>query len=346
MKNRTLIVIVFMLIGLLALTAYGIGHVSNAEAPAITLIDSNGVTSFSYNFTIFGNTYTTVIVTNSALSNFTLSETGRGVQFQADVPPGTSGFCNVTVPAILIGTDISVFEDGVLLEENVAYTLEQSGTDYIFHLTFDSGIHAFVIEAATTPTQTSTPNPSSTPSQSQNQSNVPLETILTVTAVAAGATISIAVLYFLKEKILHMLGKGGTKALKGAQPPGGGSANVPTGANVTVQPHPNVRLTFSQVNQAGAATATPLKSYPQLPNGMSFRGAVFEITTTAVFAGLVIVGLLFDGKDMSEEEKKKLRVYRNDLKKDSAWEDVTLSVDTKNNIAYGSTDHFSGFGIH
>jgi len=73
---------------------------------------------------------------------------------------------------------------------------------------------------------------------------------------------------------------------------------------------------------------------------------VFDIKTTAVFTGLVLVAIAFDGKDMTEEEKKKLRVYRNDFKKDSVWEDVTSSVDTKNNIAYGATDHFSGFGVH
>jgi hypothetical protein len=49
---------------------------------------------------------------------------------------------------------------------------------------------------------------------------------------------------------------------------------------------------------------------------------------------------------MTEKQKKKLRVYRNDLKKDSVWEDVTSSIDTKNNIAYGSTDHFSFFAVH
>ena len=51
-------------------------------------------------------------------------------------------------------------------------------------------------------------------------------------------------------------------------------------------------------------------------------------------------------KNLNEDQKKKLRVYRNDLKKDSKWQDVTTLIDTVNNVAYGATDHFSGFGIH
>ena len=352
MKNQTYLVILFMLIGLFALTTYNTGYVVKAAQPSVNLnlfasgapaisttasVDSNNVESYSYDFTIFGNTYTAVIVTNSDLSNFTLSETGLGVQFQVSAPSGTTGFCNVTVPAILVGTDVIVFEDGVLLEENVAYTQQRNGTDYLFHLTTASGAHTIVIEAAISNTHT----PSPTPSPLQNQSNVPLETVVTIAAVGVAAAASITVVYFFR----HMLGKGGPKVPKGAQPAGGGSVNVPAGTNVTVYPNPKVGLTFSQVNQAGAATATPLSSYPALPKGISFRGTVFDIKTTAVFTGLVIVGLLFEGKDLTEEEKKKLRVYRNDLKKDSVWEDVTSSIDTKNNIAYGSTDHFSGFGI-
>ncbi len=48
---------------------------------------------------------------------------------------------------------------------------------------------------------------------------------------------------------------------------------------------------------------------------------------------------------MTEEQKKALRVYKHDLKKDSKWEDVTASIDTKKDIAHGEIDHFSVFGV-
>ena len=63
-------------------------------------------------------------------------------------------------------------------------------------------------------------------------------------------------------------GKGGTSHA-GSSPPTGG-VSVPTGVNITVHPHPNVLLTFGQVTQAGGANATPLTSYPPLPQGGSF----------------------------------------------------------------------------
>lgn len=332
MKNQKLLTAIFMLIGLFILT------VSSSVVSAAT---------YSYDFNLFGKTYTAYVVTNSDVSNIAMSQSGLGIQFQASVPSGNVGFFNVTVPDILLGSDITVLQDGVPLVKNVAYTQTQNGTDMLFHLEYESGNHTIVIEASTL----TTPAPS--------QAAVPIETIAVVGAVAAVAAIGAGLVIAFKGAIFH---KAGTLAGKGAinaagAPHGGGGsggagagggvpAHVPVGANVIVHPHPAIGLTFSQVKIAGAATAIPLLSFPALPEGLKFIGSVFDIKTTAIFTGVVLVALAFDGKDMTEERKKKLRVYRNDLKKDSVWEDVTSSIDAKNNIAYGSTDHFSGFGIH
>lgn len=141
-------------------------------------------------------------------------------------------------------------------------------------------------------------------------------------------------------------GKGGGESVSGGAPGGPPPAHIPVGANVCVLPHPNVILSFTNVEIAGAATAVPLAIYPPHPSAKPFVGTVFDIKTSAVFSGTVLVGLAFDGKNMTNEQKKKLRVYRNDFKKGSVWEDVTSEIDVKKNIAYGVTDHFSGFGIH
>ncbi len=128
---------------------------------------------------------------------------------------------------------------------------------------------------------------------------------------------------------------------------GGGSAsvNVPAGEKISVRPHLKVALKFNSVSKAGTVSASVVSTYPPHPQG-KFLGEVFEIKTTAVFSGVVTVGLSFDGTGMTEVQKKKLRVHRHDLKKGSVWEDVTSIIDTANNVAYGETDHFSFFGVH
>jgi hypothetical protein len=180
-----------------------------------------------------------------------------------------------------------------------------------------------------------------------------METIIVAGGAAAAIGTSIAVVYLVKHFILSKAagaGAGGAGGSGGGgnripTPTGGGSAGVPTGTNIAVQPHPNVNLTFSEVLKSGAATANPILTYPLPPNGIPFLGAVFDIRVAAVFTGLVLVGLAFDGSKLKEEEKKKLRVYRIDPEKGGAWQDITSHIDLTNNIAYGSTDHFSIFGV-
>jgi hypothetical protein len=126
---------------------------------------------------------------------------------------------------------------------------------------------------------------------------------------------------------------------------GSAEVDVPTGRKIKVRPHSKVALEFNSVDKTGKASATLVSTYPPHPKG-AFKEEVFDVNTTAEFAGIVKVGLSFNGKGMSETEKQNLRVYRNDLKKGSVWVDVTLDIDTANNIAYGATDHFSVFGVH
>jgi hypothetical protein len=354
MKNQKSLIVVFMVTGLFILAASGMMHLANAAKPSANLNsfasivptsataepDSSDITSYSHDFNMSGKTYTVNIVTNSIVSNLTISNSGLGIQFETSVPLETTGFINVTVPKIVFGTKIAVFQDGVKLAENVSYTLTQNATDYLFHLEYPGGTHTIVVERVFSMPIIPTIIPT-----------IPTETVVAIAAVggATAATVAIvAVIYAFKGAIFHQAGssagKGASKAAKIAH--GGGPTHVPVGENLVIHPHSEVGLTFSQVTVAGAATAAPISSYPSLPQGLKFLGTIFDIKTTAVFTGLVLVGLAFDGKDRTEEQKKKLGVYRNDLKKDSVWEDITSFVDTKNNIAYGSTDHFSLFGVH
>ncbi len=119
---------------------------------------------------------------------------------------------------------------------------------------------------------------------------------------------------------------------------------VPIGDGIEVRPHSKVGLKFAHIGKEGTASAAPTLTYPPHPKG-KFLSDVFEISTTAVFSGKVKVAISFDGQGLTEDNKKALRVYKHDLKKDSKWEDVTSSIDTKKDIAYGEIDHFSVFGV-
>ena len=98
------------------------------------------------------------------------------------------------------------------------------------------------------------------------------------------------------------------------------------------------------MDKEGEASALPITTYPPHPQG-KFLGEVFDITTTAVFLEVATVAISFDGTGLTEDQKKKLKVYRIDLKPKSVWEVLPSSIDTKKNIAYGETDHFSVFGV-
>jgi hypothetical protein len=123
-----------------------------------------------------------------------------------------------------------------------------------------------------------------------------------------------------------------------------GRVDVPVGDNVDIHPHLKVGLRFKHVRGRGTASATPTTTYPPHPQG-KFLSEVFEITTTAAFSEVVTVAISFDGTGLTENQKKNLKVYRHDLKPKSVWDELKSSIDTKNNIAYGETDHFSVFGV-
>ncbi len=120
--------------------------------------------------------------------------------------------------------------------------------------------------------------------------------------------------------------------------------HVPTGDQIEVRPHLKVGLKFKHVDKEGTVYATPVTIYPPHPQG-KFLSEVFDITTDATFTGMTTVAISFDGTGLTEEQKKRLRVYRIDIKPKSGWDDVTVSIDTKKDVAYGETDHFSVFGV-
>jgi hypothetical protein len=170
---------------------------------------------------------------------------------------------------------------------------------------------------------------------------------------------------------------------------------VPTGTNVTVPINANVALVFDSVTISGDATAITTMSYPPPPPGTTFTGPVWNIMTTAKFAGNVNISIIYsdptsppqllqtdimpgdvnlDGVvnwkdlwlilkawgsspgnprwnpncDLNHDNKINYLDFLIALRnygRTSHWTNITTQVDTVNHIIYGTTSHFSVFGI-
>jgi LPXTG-motif cell wall-anchored protein len=122
----------------------------------------------------------------------------------------------------------------------------------------------------------------------------------------------------------------------------GGTNNTQTGANTEVNLGNGVSLTFDNITTAGTTSVTtsttPLGGPP---SGFRFRGYYYDVTTTATFSGFIAVQLPYNEADISGNEANLKLFHWNG----SNWEDVTVSVDTVNNIITGKVTSLSPFGV-
>ncbi|MFO7967362.1 MAG: hypothetical protein R6U44_07165, partial [Archaeoglobaceae archaeon] len=115
--------------------------------------------------------------------------------------------------------------------------------------------------------------------------------------------------------------------------------NTPTGKNIKVRDR-DTETNFNQVTKEGNTTFKSQKTNPKLssPSGYKFKGYFKDVTTTADYDTLEVC-INYTGKLDGPEKNLKLLHYG------SKWEDVTVTVDTKNNTICGEVDHLSWFGV-
>lgn len=126
----------------------------------------------------------------------------------------------------------------------------------------------------------------------------------------------------------------------------GGEETTDAGAAiepVTVNPNPSVSLTFNDVTVGGQTTAAASPTPPGegAPGGFQVGGTFFEISTTATFTGPITVALRYEESEFEGDESN-LRLLHYE---GGQWTDVTVSVDTENNIIYGETTSLSPFFV-
>jgi hypothetical protein len=121
--------------------------------------------------------------------------------------------------------------------------------------------------------------------------------------------------------------------------------NTPTGTNVVVPvPSADLTLTFNSVTGSGTTEATTSDTGPNPPTGFQLGAPplYYEITTTATYTGPIQISITYDETRFTNEAN--LRLLQWDVGT-STWLNVTLSLDTTNNIIYGQVSHLSMFAV-
>jgi hypothetical protein len=103
----------------------------------IFLITEVDTTSTDYHDVVVDETtYVVETCSNSSVSELVFNQTAKSIRFSVDGTSGTSGFCNITIPAELMSGDFSIYKDDALLARNVDYTETYNGTHYMFSITY------------------------------------------------------------------------------------------------------------------------------------------------------------------------------------------------------------------
>lgn len=116
---------------------------------------------------------------------------------------------------------------------------------------------------------------------------------------------------------------------------------VSPGTNVSVNPVPEINVTFPQVLDACSLTTQALDTPAPPANIRILTGSSYEITSTCPVTSPVTVCVAYDETEVQASESNlKLFHYTN-----NKWEDITTTVDAANNIACGETSSFSPFVV-
>lgn len=117
--------------------------------------------------------------------------------------------------------------------------------------------------------------------------------------------------------------------------------DTPQGSDVTVDPEPNVSITFDNVTQAGATEVTTSDTNPFPDATFEFLGVFYDINTNAEFNQQVTICLTY-GDGLSPDQENALQLLHFD---GSSWTDITTSRDTQTKVVCGTTNSFSVFAL-
>ena len=99
----------------------------------------------TYNVIIETNTYVIETRSNSTVSELVFNQSLGRIQFNVNGTSGTTGLCNITIPAELMSGQFLIYRDNAQLVKDVDYTETYNGTHYLFSITYEHSSHTIEI---------------------------------------------------------------------------------------------------------------------------------------------------------------------------------------------------------
>lgn len=87
------------------------------------------------------------ISSNSTVTDFQFSQSGKCILFNVSGLDETIGYCNITIPNELLWGTFQVYKDNDLLVKDADYTEVSNGTHTIFYIVYSHSIHTIRIES-------------------------------------------------------------------------------------------------------------------------------------------------------------------------------------------------------
>jgi hypothetical protein len=103
---------------------------------------------WTFHFAVGSLNYSIATESNSTLESAEFIQDLKTFGFDVRGPPGTKGFCNVTIPKSLLWGAFSVYIDGSILREGLGYAHTENQTHSIFSISYDHSIHKIEITAS------------------------------------------------------------------------------------------------------------------------------------------------------------------------------------------------------
>ena len=95
------------------------------------------------------NTYSILVWSNSTLGDFNFGLYDNEVSFSVTGPTGTTGFCQIIIPAEIVGDNLPVYMNEIELVEDVDYTRTYNGTHIILDFNYNHSTHTIEITGTT-----------------------------------------------------------------------------------------------------------------------------------------------------------------------------------------------------